>query len=86
VRAEQKERAIGFLGDDRVREHPALTIEPERIGQRAAAQVRRALTLQERRRVFARDADDRGVSWSEAHGHQTSNAQSRETACKARFA
>jgi len=62
VRAEQKERAIGFLGDDRVREHPSLAIQPERIGQRDATQVRRALTLQERRRVFARDADDRGVS------------------------
>jgi len=62
VRAEQKERAIGLLGDDRVREHPAFAIEPERVGQRDAAQVRRALPLQERRRVIARDADDRCVS------------------------
>jgi hypothetical protein len=46
-----------------VREHAALTIKPERVGQRDATQVSRALTLQESRRVFARDADDRGLSW-----------------------
>ena len=85
MRAEQQERSVGFLRDDRVREHPALAVEPERVRQGDIPEVRRALPLQEGRRVLARHPDDRGVSWSDAPGHQSA-AQSQAMPCNAKLA
>ena len=85
VRGQEQERAVGFLNHHRVGQHSALPVQPQGVGRRHAAQVGRALPLQEGRRILTSNPNDRGVGGGDSSGHQRMR-QSQASACRTMLA